>query len=220
MIGKMPNWLSCLFVVIGLAAGLAGPAASKWLLPSFSDVVESSARIARIRILEVQPIRDVNGDAKEICGYRYVAVVKEAFKGESGELTFVSASDDDFDGLSKDYLVFVFEHSEAAAARLIGDPVNSESEIDLVANRFRCGSSDNLFHVMSWPQTMIPIEPSDIGRFVDGSLLVNRINPFSGLEIEVEEVVRSTRGLGMIDWRTARAMLKKELAGGEVPHRR
>jgi len=66
---------------------------------------------------------------------------------------------------------------------------------------------------------MIPIEPGGEHGFVDGSLLVNRINPFSGLEIEIVEVVRAEGEFGMIDWPAARAMLRKELSGEAAPLR-
>lgn len=212
---------SCILLIIAGIASLiysSYATATVFLEQSFSDLVSSSSRIAVVDVVEVRPIHDTNTADGEACGFIYTAKVIEAFKGGSEGFSFVSVSDDDYLEGHSTYLIFAFTHSIEEVAGVLSSakpPVSDE-----LRDSINCRLTAGTLNVIHSPQTMIPLESSGEHGLVFDSLVVNRSNPFSTLEIETREVERDGKPFGLIDWRTARSLLKRKLEGEDVPLRR
>lgn len=196
---------------------------AKWIIPTFSELVSDASRIARVQIIETRPNSVHRETDTTACGFVHTARVIEAFKGGDGTFSFVSKSKNDPAEVDSDYLVFAYGHPREELEQLLARSAQRPDVDDFLdVTGLGCLYSGSDLHVNDWPQSMIPIELTgkngngDVGE----SLVVNGISPFSGLQIEIREIERNGKAVALIDWREARAMLQKQLAGEQVPLRR
>lgn len=75
------------------------------------DFVRDVAIIARVRILDWEPIEFSQEGAPITCGVRYRASILESFKGPTGAVTFLSSAAECPTGQNVEYLVFLYDRA-------------------------------------------------------------------------------------------------------------
>jgi hypothetical protein len=99
--------------------------------PSLRGLARDSVRIARVRITARMPVSIpmVTGRPSSVaCGYSYRATVVESLKGGDQPFEFFSSVIADFQGLDRDYLVFVKERTLSADRQAVASIIDSLSD--------------------------------------------------------------------------------------------
>lgn len=152
--------------VVGLSAQAAQPIDGE-SAPHLVRAVHAVAAIARVTILRQSPVV-LDGAASQPCGFVYSAVVVQALKGltENQTVQFFSGVKEDFNGLDRDYLVFLWSDKNP---RLDIGELNLGHQFD--QRRLDCfASSGQQFYVPNRMQNMWALDPK-ASRLLGGDWL-------------------------------------------------
>jgi hypothetical protein len=191
------------------------------VLSSISSYVNDVDRIARVKVVKRTPVSfdglvtsENSLAAKNICGYYYHAEVIEDFKGGKKPVNFFSSTEADFQGLDRDYLVFLYRRDADEAkkyALILEDRVLSANE--LVNVKLSCRVFGE-FYTGTREQTMFAFDPEATSRFGgDWLLLSNRdAMEFCGGEPTGDYVARrkdpDDPSSAVVQWEGVRLMIQ------------
>ena len=168
--------------------------------PSLEEIVSSSSRIARVRILEQERATYMDQGEHKNCGIIYTAQVLESLKGDETKFQFLAATDQDFAGAEREYLVFALE------AEALGHVDVEEPD----AARVRCRMESAPFLLSERSQVMIPFTKGTGIASTRERLQITRASAISTLPMEEAEIDGCT--YGFVEWAAARSAILTAMA--------
>ena len=168
--------------------------------PSLEEVVSSSSRIARVKILEHERATYMDEGEQKDCGVVYTAQVLESLKGDETEFRFLAATDQDFAGTEREYLVFALE------AKALGSVDVDESDAAWV----RCRIESAPFLLSERTQVMIPFTKGAGIASSRERLQITRASAISTLPVEEAEI--GGKPYGFVEWAAAKSAILTVIA--------
>lgn len=168
--------------------------------PSLEEIVSASDRIARVEILGYEAATFLHEGAEQHCGTVYTAHVVEPLKGGGNTFKFLAATERDFVGTKRDYLVF--------ALKTAGLPRPGSDDPD--APWVRCRLESAPFLLSERAQVMIPFGKDGAVAPNGEWLRIARSSAISTLPMEEAEI--GGQPYGFVKWPVAKNAIMTAIA--------